>query len=206
MATINMKQAKKWATHYGVNCQLIPGASETNCKAVIYNGIKHSTSNWTGIMFDSFFAEIACGQNVDGSSVAKQKINEAHGRAYGERLVNFLEQYMTYADPFENIQFVGQTWISVLNQLVEREMDFALTEVNQWKESMKEWHVNSDEVVTRMIESKEVRILNNHVIPSKSFERFLIQYCKENNYTVLSQDKINLMIDMYCKRYQEVIG
>ena len=183
MATINMKQAKKWATHYGVNCQLIPGASETNCKAVIYNGIKHSTSNWTGIMFDSFFAEIACGQNVDGSSVAKQKINEAHGRAYGERLVNFLEQYMTYADPFENIQFV-----------------------NQWKESMKEWHVNSDEVVARMIESKEVRILNNHVIPSKTFERFLIQYCKENNYTVLSQDKINLMIDMYCKRYQEVIG
>ena len=64
MATINMNQAKKWANYYGVACQLIAGASETNCKAVIANGMQFKTSNLTGTGFQELFEKLACGQKA----------------------------------------------------------------------------------------------------------------------------------------------
>ena len=104
MSTVNMKQAEKWSTFYGVQCQLIAGSKPTNCKAIIYNGVKIKSSNMTGIELENLFSQIASGQDVTGFSVAKQKVCDAHGRSGREVTKNFIEQERTYAtDDFMTI-------------------------------------------------------------------------------------------------------
>ena len=97
MSTVNMNQAKKWSSYYGVECQLVAGSKPTNCKAIIYNGVSIKSSNMTGIELETLFSQIATGQDVTGYSVAKQKVCDAHGRSGREVTKNFIEQERTYA-------------------------------------------------------------------------------------------------------------
>ena len=217
MANYNVSAFKKSAQEHNITgYQLILGKSKGNVIGMLYGGYQFDrVSIFTKLEIDMLMEDIACNgaevaykNHVSGRrSVAKQKVNEAHGRMDGERIENFLNQFMTYADPFKNIQFKGQTWISVLNQLVEREQDSEISEVKNWIKSMQDWHAgNAKQVVMSLINKGDVRILNGHVIPQKTFERFLEQFCKENGYSELDEVKMNELINKYCERFQEVAG
>ena len=201
-----MKQAKKWANYYGVACQLIAGASETNCKAVLVNGMQFKTSNLTGTGFQELFEKLACGQKADACSVAKQMINEAHGRSRNESLKNFMGQDMTYADPYANIQFAGRTLTDVFNQLIKRETTSGLYDVNEvsnWIKTMIDWHgANAKAVVKQMITNKEVRIYDRHVISNKIFLMCIDKWVSENNQQAMGNIKKNAIIDLFLNRLE----
>lgn len=203
MATINMKQARKWANHYGISCQLIAGASETNCKAVIYKDMQFKTSNLTGVGFQELFEKLACGQNVEACSVAKQMVNDAHGRTRSESLKNFLGQDMTYADPFENVQFKGQSLYGVLTQLYDKTYNYTafgecLTTVEYWVDSMKDIHgADALNKIKEMINSKLTIVYDNHVFNSYMFKKFIDKWVSENGKDEISDDKKMMIIDKY---------
>lgn len=215
MANYNLGSFNKMAQKYNVTGhQLIMGKANGNVIGMLLGGYKFdSLGNFTKLDIDMLFSTIACKGVAEAykehtygkNSVAKQKVNNAHGRMDGERLVNFLEQSMTYADPFANVQFKGHTWISVFNQLVESRK-CEVVKVENWKESMKHWHENSVAVVERMLNNKEIRVFDGYAIPSEVFKKFLNKYCEENNYNTLPEDKMNYMIDSYEKRFNEVVG
>ena len=206
MATINMKQAKKWANHYGVTCQLVAGASDTNCKAVVVNGMQFKTSNLTGTGFQELFEKIACGQKVEACSVAKQMINDAHGRTRNESLKNFMGQDMTYADPYWGVQFAGRKLAEVFDQLIERETKrglFDATSLENWVKTMKDIHgVDALDMIKQMIMDKEIRVYDEHVITNKICMMFIDKWVSENNKQAISNDKKKAIID----RYFELIG
>ena len=221
MAVNNFKKFNESAQKHNVkDFQLIMGSSKSgrNVKGMLIGGYMFDRLSLYGLSgtddIDELMQNIACHgvakayeMHVSGrNSKAKQKTSNAHGRFNGERLIHYLEQLMTYADPFENIQFKGQTWISVLNQLIERERDCKLSEVETWKDSMKEWHENSERVCKDLIESKQIRVIDGHAIPEKTFKRFIEKFCNENGYKVLSDSKMVEVIDAYCNRYMAVIG
>ena len=205
MANINMKQARKWQAHYNVPCQLIAGASETNCKAVMYGGMMIKTSNYNGLMFEQLFEKLACGQVADACSVAKQMINDAHGRTRRESLNHFVKQDMTYADSMD-MQFVGRTLAEVLQQALDKQIDeseYDLNDVHNWIKTMKDFHkADTVAVVKRMIAKKEVRIVNNKVVASKFFYNAIDEWTKANDYKAIADDKKIEILDKYC----ELIG
>ena len=205
MANINMKPARKWQAHYNVPCQLIAGASETNCKAVMYGGMMIKTSNYNGLMFEQLFEKLACGQVADACSVAKQMINDAHGRTRRESLNHFVKQDMTYADSMD-MQFVGRTLAEVLQQALDKQIDeseYDLNDVHNWIKTMKDFHkADTVAVVKRMIAKKEVRIVNNKVVASKFFYNAIDEWTKANDYKAITDDKKIKILDKYC----ELIG
>ena len=205
MANINMKQAKKWQAHYNVPCQLIAGASETNCKAVMYGGTMIKTSNYNGLMFEQLFEKLACGQVADACSVAKQMINDAHGRSREESLAHYAKQEMTYADSMD-MQFVGRTLAEVLQQALDKQIDksgYDLNEIHNWLNTMKDFHgADTIKVAKRMIAKKEVRIVNNNVVVSKFFYNAIDEWVKANNYKAIADNKKIEILDKYC----ELIG
>lgn len=212
MAVFNLKGFNESAKQHNItNYQLIMGSSKSgkNVKGMIVDGYTFDRlSLYTREDIDMLMEDIACNgakeaytNHVNGrSSKAKQKVSEAHGRFEGERLANYLQQIMTYADPFENIQFKNQTWVNVLNQLVERETACKQTELGAWKASMREWHANSETVCNSLIESKQIRIIKGHVIPEKTFKRFLEKFCNENNFKIISDEKMLQAINSYCAK------
>jgi len=201
MSTVNMKKAQEWACYYGIQCQLIPGASPKNCKAIIYNGITIKSSNMTGCELEALFAELACKQNVEGLSVAKQKVNEAHGRSYRECLDNFIEQYMTYADDFEGVQFKGRKLNEVLEVLVCDAPESL--EYKNWLVSMQDWHgKNAKNKVMEMLNNKDVYAVNGHVISQKSFTRFITKWFKDNEIECPAEDSLK----EYATRFCEYVG
>lgn len=217
MATMNKNGFIKSAQEHNITgYQLIMGKAKNNVIGMLYGGYQFDRlSLFTRLEIDMLMDDIACNgaqvayehHTYNRKSVAKQKVNGAHGREDGERIVNYIMQFMTYADPFKNIQFKGQTWVSVLNQLVEREQESEISKVANWVENMKDWHAgNAKRIVFELINNKDVRILNGHVIPEKTFERFLNQFCKENNLKELESEKAKELINKYCERFQEVVG
>lgn len=217
MATMNKNGFIKSAQEHNITgYQLIMGKAKNNVIGMLYGGYQFDRlSLFTRLDIDMLMEDIACNgvkvayehHTYNRKSVAKQKVNEAHGRMDGERVVNYIMQLMTYANPFENIQFKGQTWVSVLNQLIEREQDSEISKVANWIESMKEFHASkAKKIVFELINNKEVRILDGHVIPEKTFERFLSQFCKENNLKELEDVEMKELINKYCERFQEVVG
>ena len=217
MATMNKNGFIKSAQEHNITgYQLIMGKAKNNVIGMLYGGYQFDRlSLFTRLEIDMLMDDIACNgaqvayehHTVNRKSVAKQKVNEAHGREDGERIVNYIMQFMTYADPFKNIQFKGQTWVGVLNQLVEREQESEISKVANWVENMKDWHAsNAKRIVFELINNKDIRILNGHVIPEKTFERFLGQFCKENNLKEFKDTEMKELINKYCERFQEVVG
>ena len=221
MGVSNLKKFNESAQKHNIKgYQLIMGADKSgrNVKGMLVGGYMFDRLSLYGLSgtddIDELMQNIACHgvkvayeMHVSGrNSKAKQKVSQAHGRMDGERLVNYLEQCMTYADPFENIQFKGQTWIAVLNQLVERETACNLTEIETWKNSMKEWHANSERVCNNMLLSGKIRVLNNHIIPEKFFKNFISKYCEVNGFKTLQDSQIIELINKYCERYMQVVG
>ena len=200
-----MKQARKWQAHYNVPCQLIAGASETNCKAVMYGGTMIKTSNYNGLMFEQLFEKLACGQVADACSVAKQMINDAHGRSREESLAHYVKQEMTYADSMD-MQFVGRTLAEVLQQAMNKHVDdsrYDLNAVHHWIKTMKDFHgADTIKIAKRMIAKKEVRIVNDKVIASKFFYNAIDEWVKANGYKAIADDKKIEILDKYC----ELIG
>ena len=221
MAVSNKNKFIKYAQQYNIGeYQLIMGNDKKgrNVKGMLVSGYMFDRLSQFGTdkddtRIEDLMHDIAClgvkeAYKIHTSmqtSKAKQKASEAHGRGEGERFINLLEQSMTYADPFENIQFKGHTWVSVLNQLVNRELDSKTSRIEEWKESMKHWHDNSEQVCNSFINNGKIRVLGGHVIPEETFKRFLIQFCKENGFSVLSDTKMIEVINAYCNRYMAVI-
>ena len=204
MATVNMKQARKWQSHYNVECQLIPGASETNCKGVMYKGTLIKTSNYTGMDFELLFEKLACGQVSGACSVAKQMINDAHGRTREESLKNYANQGMTYAGCLTNVQFYGRTLMEVLIQVYDKQIDHSeldLCQVKNWMIAMKDMHgSNYLKATNKLIADKDVRIIKNHVVASKFFYQAIDQWIKENNLSDVADDNKTVeILDKFCK-------
>lgn len=215
MANYNIGSFNKISAQYNITGhQLIMGKAKGQVIGMLLDGYKFDgLGNFIKSDIDMLFSTIACKGVAEAykehtygkTSVAKQKVNPAHGRMDGERLMNFLEQGMTYADPFANVQFKGHTWVSVFNQLVDTRRCESVKYEN-WVNSMREWHVNSKLVVERMLNDKEIRVIDGYAIPNAVFKKFIDKYCEENNYNKLNDDKVNYMIDSYCKRFNEVVG
>ena len=216
MAVFNLKGFNESAKQHNITgYQLIMGNSKSgkNVKGMLVSGYMFDRlSLYTREDIDMLMEDIACNgaeaaykNHVNGrSSKAKQKVSGAHGRFEGERLANYLQQLMTYADPFENIQFKNQTWINVLNQLVARESTCKQSEIEAWKASMKEWHANSESVCNSLIESKQIRVIDGHAIPEKTFKRFLEKFCTENGFNIISDAKMVEAINAFCNKYNKV--
>ena len=220
MGVSNLKKFNESAQKHNVtDYQLIMGADKSgrNVKGMLIGGYMFDRLSLYGLSgtddIDELMQNIACygvaeayKMHVSGrNSKATQKASDAHGRFEGERLVNYLQQVMTYADPFENIQFKGQTWISVLNQLVERETACDLTEIETWKNSMRDWHANSEKVCNDMLLSGKIRVLDGHIIPEKYFKNFLSKYCEVNGFKTLQDSQMLELINKYCERYMKVV-
>lgn len=205
MATVNMKQARKWQAHYNVECQLIAGANETNCKGVLYKGTLIKTSNYTGMDFELLFEKLACGQVVNACSVAKQMVNDAHGRTREESLKNYANQDMTYAGCLENIQLYGRTLMEVLLQVFDRQIFvYDMNYKNNWIKSLKNWHGdNALKVANKMIVNKDVRVIKGYAVASKYFYKAVDLWIKENKLSYVADDKKKVeILDKFC----EVMG
>lgn len=148
MANRNRVATIKAMVENNVQGQIITGKNPDNVVAVIVGGYKFDRlANTTRDELDALMASIACDlkeaytAHVERrSSCAKQKINEAHGRSYRERAIHHDTQEMTYADRFQNIQFVGQTISHVLWQYVVEDTGCSI-------ESIREWEVDDDNFI-----------------------------------------------------------
>ena len=216
MANMNRASFIKSAQNHNISeYQLILGKCPNNVIGFLYGGYKFDrVSTFTKCEIEMLMDDIACNGVVKAyenhtynrNSKASHKISDAHGRMDGERIVNYFLQLRTNASPFTNIQFKGHTWISVLNQLVERESDARTSELNYWCHSMRDFHTNAKKVCIELVKSKQVRVLNGHVIPEQTFRRFLNQWVDENKIKGLDDNKMDAMIDMYCNKHMATIG
>lgn len=206
MATRNMNMATKWANFYGVQCQLVAGKQPNTCKTIIYKGTEYPASNMTGIELESFFAEIANGCEVTGTSKANQKVSDAHGRDDNEQMRNFLNQFMTYADRFEGIQFVNQPLSAVFAQVIESEQDCKVTSLNNWVLTMKDFYGDKAlNTIKKMLSNKTIYIVGGHVFAKRTFEIYIDKYC-EVNKMVMSKENKARFIDEYMARADEILN
>ena len=193
-----MKTIQTVVNTLGLTAQLVPSpTNEKNCKYVIVNGIQYKSSQWTRDDAEAVLSDIACKGTEEVKSVAKQKVNEAWGYDEEQRIEHYIKQFMTYADPFAGIQFKNRTLLDVLNQIVENQPE--LCNYRVWVESMKHWHANAKVVVMNMLQNKDVRIVGDYVIPTKTFERFLDKYCVDNEIEYFTDDKKNEIIEEYVR-------
>lgn len=213
MATMNLNSIVKSAQEHNVTeYQLIMGSSKSgkNVNAILVGGYKFDRlSNLTKAEIDIIMDDIACNgvavayehHTYGRNSVAKQKVNEGHGRSNDERLAYLLEQMMTYAKRFSGVQFIGQTMESVFDQLIERE---TIT-LEQWVKGMKDWHgVNAKAKVLDAIKNKTMHIVEDKAICDVTFRNFITEYAKQNKLTIPNEEQKGQMIAVYLKGLERV--
>lgn len=202
---------------YGItNYQLIMGADKSgrNVKALLIGGYMFDKLSQYGLDGDDLIIELM--QNIachgvakayemhvsNRRSVAKQKVNEAHGRSEGERFNYLIDQIMTYGKRFKNIQFVGQTTESVFDQMIAYQ-DLTLTD---WVKGMKDWHGSNAKIkVLEAIQNKTIHILNDDkVICDATFREHIKKYAEENHKRVPTEDEQTVMINTYLKGLERV--
>ena len=188
MANMNLNSIVKSAQEHGVtDYQLIMGSSKSgkNVNAILIGGYKFDRiSNLTKCEIDIIMDDIACNgvavayehHTYGRNSVAKQKVNEGHGRSNDERFAYLLKQMMTYAKRFNGIQFVGQSMESVFDQLIERE---SLT-LDRWVKGMIEWHGSNAKALVLNAIGKSMHIVDNKVICDCTFRNLISEYAKQN--------------------------
>lgn len=215
MANMNLNSVVKSAQEHNVtDYQLIMGNSKSgkNVNAILIGGYKFDCiSNLTKVEIDTIMDDIACNgvavayeHHTHGrNSVAKQKVNEGHGRSNEERFAYLLQQMMTYAKRFSGIQFVGQTMESVFDQLIERE---DLMTLDRWVKGMIDWHGSKAKaLVFDAIKDKSMHVLkDNKVICDCTFRDYITEYAKQNKLRVPNKDEQTKMIAVYLKDLERV--
>ena len=186
MAMRNMKQAKQWAEHYGVTCQLIAGAGIGNCKAIIIDGTTYKTSIWTGVQFEQFFRGIAC-TNADD-----------------EILGDTLKELISTVDIFEGIDFINSNLLGVFNQIVDNSQTW-----QEYIQGLQESGIYTDyELRYTLKETKEylkqgfIFDLDNHIVSRYELEQSVNHFRKIHKMPLLSQEVINEMIAEYVALYE----
>ena len=218
MAVSNKNKFLRSAEKYGVkDFQLIMGNDKKglNVKGLLIGGymfdrLSNYGTDREDTSIDDLMECIACEGvakahelHVNGrNSVAKQKVNEAHGRSNDERFDYLLKQMMTYANRFSGIQFVNQTMESVFDQLIKRE---TIT-LDQWVKGMKDWHgSNAKALVLNAIKNKSMHVLNdNKVICDCTFRDFVSEYAKQNKLHEPTDEQKGQMIAVYLKGLERV--
>lgn len=211
MATQNLKRIIKAVNANGIIAQVIPSPSNPlNSFKVICNGIEFKSSQWTSEDIENF-VEFAQGKLsadcVAGVSVAKQKINTAHGTTVIKESENWINQLMTYADGVKSlIQLKGQSLNTVINAYMDltenanNVMGNNLNYYKDWVESMKHWHDNAKIKVLAMLQNKEVFIMNEYVYSKVGMYNLIKNWFGENDIPT-NDDKINSIIEKWVACY-----
>ena len=217
MAVNNLKKFRESAQKHNIkDFQLIMGSAKTgtNVKGMLISGYMFDRLSLYGLSgtddIDELMQNIACygvakayEMHVSGRrSVAKQKVNDAHGRTEDERADYILKQIMTYGKRFKNIQFVGQTIEGVFDQMIEN-TDLTL---DRWVKGMQDWHgKNAKAKVFDAITNKKMHVLNdNKVICDCAFREHIEQYVKENKLSLPNEEQQTQMINTYLKGLERV--
>ena len=217
MGVSNLNKFNKYAREYGVkDYQLIMGADKSgrNVKGILISGYTFDKLSQYGLDGDDLIIElmqnIACmgvaeayKLHVAGrKSVAKVKANEAHGRTNDERYSYLLEQMMTYAKRFKNIQFVGQTMESVFDQMIEQ----ANITPEQWVKGMQDWHgVKAKAKVLNDLKNGAMHIVYDDIkgcevaVCDVAFREHIQEYCKQNHLNEPNEEQKTKMIKVYLK-------
>ena len=215
MGVSNFNKFNKYAQEFNVTgYQLIMGADKSgrNVKGMLIGGYTFDRLSLYGLDGDDQIIElmqnIACHgvaeaykMHVEGrKSVARQKINEAHGRSHDERACHGLEQLMTYADSYENVQFKGRTLTDVFNQLLDRNMDMEVCKVSHWVETMKDFHGfnKAKKLVFEMLNNKTIRVIDEHVVCDKTFRIYIDKWTDENGKARVNEDLKTQAIEKFC--------
>jgi len=206
MAISNLNKFNKYAQEYNIGeYQLIMGADKKgrNVKGMIIGGYTFDRlSLYENEEIIELMENIKCNgvakayeMHVNNRrSVAKQKVNEAHGRSNDERMDYLLQQLMTYGKRFNGIQFIGQTMESVLDQIVECET----TTTAQWVEGMKDWHgSNAKRLVFEALQNGRMHIINGTAICDSTLRDAISRYAKENKCNEPTEEQKTKMIKVY---------
>lgn len=209
MAVSNLNKFNKYAQQYNIGeYQLIMGADKKgrNVKGMLVSGYMFDRLSQFGLSGDDDIQELmqniscygaakAYEMHVNGrNSVAKQKVNEAHGRSNDERTGYLIQQLMTYGKRFKNIQFVGQTMEGVFDQIVENE---TIT-VAQWVEGMKDWHgSNAKRLVFEALQNHTMHVIDNITVCDVTFRDAISRYAKENKCNEPTEEQKTKMINVY---------
>lgn len=214
MSNVNMKKARELANKYGIECQLIQGASPKNCRLMLVAGREFKTTNWNSKVFEEVFKELSKG-NIQGAcdvaeglSAAKSMLSQAYGRTNMERNMHYSQQDATYAKVFDNVQFLNRPLGDVLNQMYDLSICTS-TEFEHWLIAMTEegddkLHADAWGVIRKMIKNKEVRILDGHVIATNRIKRFIEKWIQVNDLKPLNDEQIMIIIDSYCKSFEQI--
>ena len=114
MSNYNSVTFEKAIMASGIPCQIVTGKNPRTVIALNIGGYTvNGCSVWTKVEIEAFFDYCKChGIDEAVKSVAKQKINGAHGRTREEELRNHEAQEMTYATN-TTVQFYRRTLYDV---------------------------------------------------------------------------------------------
>lgn len=205
MANHNLKKVIETCMALGIldKIQVVPGKDPKQCTSVYYMGKQYSTSALCGQRLVEFFELLKQGIEPNGS-VARQKINEAHGYKQEQRNTNQVEQTMTYADDFAGIKFVKRNPFEVLLDCIDTN---ETAEVKHWALTMQDIHCKpfDDEelnnkkgmskdalmaMIKDMIENEDVIIIDNHITAKCRFIRALDRWEAENDRKLAEKQDI----------------
>ena len=205
MANENRKKIIETLTKLGLldKVQLVEGKNPKQVTSIWYMGKQYRTSALCGQRLVEFFELLKQGIEPNGS-VAKQKINQAHGYSEDMRNTNQVEQTMTYADDFAGIKFVKRNPFQVLLDCIDTN---ETAEVKHWALTMQSIHCKpfDDEDLNRkkgmskdalmamikdMIENEDVVIIDNHVTAKCRFVRALDRWEAENDRKLAEKQNI----------------
>lgn len=191
MATVNMNKAKQFSAIYNVECQLIAGASETNCKAVIYGGKTYKTSNFTGKDFENFFKSISCASSVE--EVEEQNTEDDAWEEY-------IKEVLMSIDLYKGIEFKNKTILEVFDQLYfnsdtvsERMQTIRDCGMYETKEEQAEIIQEYKDAIKEGI----ILIVGDKIIDKRDFHAYLNEYCRVNKIAEFSQDLQEKLIGDY---------
>lgn len=207
MATANRKSFEKGIFERGLQAQIILSNSknQNNVVAIIVDGYKFDRlSLYTKIDVDILLDDITCNgtqkayehHTCKRSSVAKQKVNEAHGRTESETQNNQDMQGMTYADVLQNIQHLNKTWVEVLQQVVARDERSSLS-LENWIEKIKHFHGDNFKKVIAKNANKTIFLINGHIHNRYALSENLKKCGLENFGREFSESEISSMIKMF---------
>ena len=227
MANMNLKQFNEQALLHGVTMQLIMGKAKNNVIGMLCGGYKFDRlGNFTKCEIENLMQEIACegvqkafeNHNFNRFSVAKSKINEAHGRTRMEVGFNQLDQSMTYADGIKKlVQFKGRNMTSCLDTLHDikiRHEDIRHENINEyktWVQHVINWYVEDNKskglgiaksVIMNGLKNKQFRIIDGIVYTRWELQQFMQTWLEVNGLGRLTDDKIEQIADAWQKSFE----
>ncbi len=225
MAKNNLNGFNESARQHGISgYQLIMGGAKNgkNVAGMLLEGYTFDTlTNYTREDIDMLMDNIKCmgvaeayKEHIQGrNSKAKQKVSDANGRTDMERLVNLLDQSMTYADGVKHMIPLGSadllTCMQCLVDIVEDSKNIMgenLNEVHTWVERMKDWHsFNAKQKVFEMLTNRDIITLNGFVYTNYALVSLVKAWAKAQNKKV-SPEQAQGFVNKWVDRMQEVVG